>query len=107
MSCVKWFRYAYPKHSLMLFAVPNGGHRHIGTARRLKAEGVVPGVADLLLLVPNHGYHGLAIELKHGKGKQSESQLKWQKSAEEHGYSYVVVRSFAGFCQLMNDYLHG
>lgn len=106
-SCVKWFRYAYPRQSQVLFAVPNGGYRNIATARKLKAEGVTPGVSDLILLVPKHGYHGLCIEMKHGKGRQSPKQVAWEKAVKKQGYHYVVVRSFAGFCQLIKDYLHG
>ena len=33
------------------------------TGARLKAEGVVAGVSDLLLLVPRGKYHGLCIEM--------------------------------------------
>ena len=51
-NCVKWFRLAYPKLARLLFAVPNGGKRGIREAAIMKAEGVVAGVADLLLLIP-------------------------------------------------------
>ena len=40
-AIVKWFFYAYPQYrGGLFFAVPNGGHRNIQTARALKAEGV-------------------------------------------------------------------
>jgi len=64
VACVRWFRLQYSKLSLNLFAVPNGGRRDKVTAGKLKAEGVVAGVADLLLLVPSGCFHGLAIEMK-------------------------------------------
>ena len=44
-KCVKWFRTYYPDY--VLFAVPNGGNRSAITGAILKAEGVMPGVADL------------------------------------------------------------
>lgn len=47
-----------------LFAIPNGGKRHIVTALKLKAQGVKPGVPDILLAYPSGRYHGLFIELK-------------------------------------------
>ena len=50
-ECVRWFRYQYPEFKNVLFAIPNGGKRNISTAKRLKSEGVVPGVADLFLAV--------------------------------------------------------
>ena len=42
-AMVKWFRLRHP--DLMLFHIPNGGKRSPITAKILKAEGVLPGVA--------------------------------------------------------------
>lgn len=47
-SCIKWFRAQYPQLSKLLFAVPNGGFRNKATAGKMKAEGVVAGVSDIL-----------------------------------------------------------
>ncbi len=38
---VRWFRIQPPK--VKIFAIPNGGHRHIKVAQKLKAEGVSAG----------------------------------------------------------------
>ena len=70
-ACVRWFRYQYPHHVSLLFAVPNGGRRDAVTGARLKAEGVVAGVADLLLFVPTKQHHALCIEMKTATGRQS------------------------------------
>ena len=90
----------------MLIGIPNG----VATTERqgaiLKAEGMLAGVADLLLLLPAQGYTMLAIEMKTEKGRQSEWQKAWQKELEETGcYRYEVVRSFEQFRKLINDYL--
>lgn len=58
-SCVKWFRYKYSNLKPLLFAVPNGGFRNVREARIMKAEGVVAGVSDLILLLPRQGFHAL------------------------------------------------
>lgn len=42
---VRWFRKTFP--DVLIFAIPNGGHRGKAQAGNLKAEGVVPGVPDL------------------------------------------------------------
>lgn len=114
-ACVKWFRLQYPQYDGLLFHVPNGGRRNLKEAARLKAEGVVPGVADLLLLVPNakvnwhyedvSGYAGLCIEMKTAKGHQSPVQKEWQKKVEEFGYRYAVCRSLDEFMDTINNYL--
>ena len=106
-AIVKWFYYAYPAYrGGCLFAVPNGGHRNIQTAARLKAEGVTSGVADLLLLVPKRDYHGLCVEVKTPVGRQSENQKNWQRIIEAQGYRYEIVRSLDEFAELVRWYLN-
>ena len=105
IACVRWFRYQYPHLARLLFAVPNGGARNRVTGAIMKAEGVVAGVADLLLLVPSGPYHGLAIEMKTQTGRQSDSQKEWEKAVTAQGYSYSLVRSFADFKETIETYL--
>lgn len=105
-ACVRWFRLAYPQHHHNLFAVPNGGYRTPATAAKIKAEGALPGVSDLILLIARGGYHGLLIELKTDKGRQSEAQREWQRLIEADGYKYVVVRSMEEFIKVVEAYLN-
>jgi hypothetical protein len=74
-ACVRWFNLQYPQLEGRLFAVPNGGRRDAVTGAKLKAEGVVPGVSDLILLKRNRHYGALLIEMKTSKGRLSP----WQK----------------------------
>lgn len=105
IACIEWFRLQYPKYSKLLFSVPNGGSRNVIEAKRLKREGVVAGVADILFLKPNKDYPFLCIEMKHGKGKQSENQKEWQKEVEAIGGKYVVCNSFELFKKEIEEYL--
>lgn len=104
-ACVNWFRLQYPTHASALFAVPNGGRRDRVSGAKLKAEGVLPGVSDLILLVPRDWCHGLLIEMKTGKGKQSPAQRDWQHDMERRGYRYIVCHSFDEFREAIDDYL--
>lgn len=107
VSCVQWFHRTYPHLRGRLFAVPNGGHRYATTAAKLKAEGVVPGVADLILLKSNHHYGALLIEMKRPKGRQSESQRQWQQLVCSAGeYLYVKCYSLDDFCREIKEYLN-
>lgn len=75
--------------------VPNGGYRHPVTANRFKAQGVKPGVPDVLIFdrpypVENGKVHsGVAIELKR-KDKSlsnlSVHQVKWLADLTERGW---------------------
>lgn len=105
--CVFWFRRQYAHLARLLFAVPNGGRRDAVTGKILKAEGVVPGVSDLILLVPAGGYHGLCIEMKTAKGRQQPTQKEWQQEVEAQGYRYEVCRSVEQFMDVVRDYLKG
>lgn len=110
-ACVKWFAYAHPELRGLLFAVPNGGARSKATAGHLKAEGVVAGVADLIMMVPRieegcrNMWHALCIEMKKKGGYQSPEQKEWQKKVETHGYKYAVCRSLDEFIDAIENYL--
>lgn len=104
-NCVRWFRAQFPKYAPLLFAVPNGAKRDRITASILKAEGVVAGVSDLILLVQTESHPFLCIEMKYGTNKQTELQIKWQKDVESQGGKYVVCRELEQFMDVINDYL--
>ena len=91
-----WAKANEPRHLQLglMFAIPNGGKRHIGTGRKLKAEGVKSGVPDIFLGVPRNGKHGLFIELKVGKNKPSKNQLWWIHSLRAEGYAVEVCYGF-------------
>ena len=105
--CVYWFRLQYPKYAKILFSVPNGGKRNKVEAAIMKGEGTVSGVSDLILLVSNGKYSSLCIEIKAGKGKQTENQKDWQTEAEKHGNKYVVCNSIDSFIKEIRDYFKG
>ena len=104
-ACVNWFRLQYPTHATALFAVPNGGRRDRVSGAKLKAEGVLPGVSDLILLLPRGNHHGLLIEMKTERGKQSQAQRDWQRDMVHRGYKYLVIRSIDEFIDMVTDYL--
>ena len=106
-ECVRWFSEHHPELKGRLFAVPNGGRRDAVTASRLKDEGVVAGVADLMLMVTNHYYCALLVEMKTEKGRQSESQKEWERIITSgNEYKYVVCRSLDDFMKEINEYLN-
>lgn len=105
-ECVRWFSLQYPRLRGRLFAVPNGGRRDAVTGVKLKAEGVVAGVTDLILLKRNRDYGALLIEMKTRKGRQRDSQKQWEETVCADGeYKYVVCHSFDDFRREVNFYL--
>lgn len=104
-SCVNWFRYQYPYLRHLLFAVPNGGYRNAREAPRLKEEGVSPGVADLILLLPSGEFNTLNIEMKVGRNNQSEHQLLYERFCTTAGNQYIVCRSAEEFKSTVSAYI--
>ena len=104
-ACVQWFRYQHPECRNNLFAVPNGGRRDKTTGAKMKAEGVLAGVADLILLKSNANHGALLIEMKTRIGRQADTQREWQRLIERDGYKYVVCRSLEDFIREVDTYL--
>lgn len=91
----------------VLFAIPNGGARHPATGAKLKAEGVRPGVPDVMLAVPGgDGDHGLFIELKRTRGGTvSSEQRAWHDRLRRQGYRVEVCRGWIEAVAAIADYL--
>jgi hypothetical protein len=104
-ACVQWFRFNYPSMKYLLFAIPNGGLRNIRVATKLKAEGVVAGVPDLFLAIPNQEANGLFIEMKAGKNQLTEAQKYMIGELQGQGYQCKVCRDFDHFMQIIKNYM--
>ena len=105
-ECVQWLWNEYPQYRGLLFHIPNEGNRDSKTdGAYRKALGLVSGVSDLILLIPNKSHHALCIEMKTEVGRQSDAQRLWQSKVEAQGYRYEVVRSLEEFKELIKEYL--
>ena len=100
--CVNWFRIKYNKY--LIFAIPNGGFRHYSTALKLKAEGVLSGVPDLFIPIPNGEYCGMFIEMKVGYNKESKNQLELIERLTQFGYKVITCKTFEDFNMAVDNY---
>ena len=106
-ALMEWCEYNYaqfPELKLM-FAIPNGGARHIAVASKMKAEGVKAGVPDYFLPVATRTYHGLFIELKTEKGKATKLQKEWHFDLECEGYRVEVCNGWFAASDLLKSYM--
>jgi hypothetical protein len=104
-ASIRWFKYMYPSYAGLIFAIPNAARRSARQGAWMKEEGMLAGVADVFIDVPNKFYHGLRIEFKTKKGHQSEAQKKFQFECEKVGYKYLICRSLDYFVSQINLYL--
>ena len=110
-TCVAWFRAQYPRYAMLLTHPANEGNGNRVSGAIHKAEGTVAGVPDLLLFLPTRIteisiYHGLGVEIKTSKGRQSQKQKEFQEMFEAAGYMYVVVRNLEEFQKTINSYIY-
>ena len=91
---------------LCWWAVPNGGRRNIGTAKKLKSEGVKSGVPDITIIM-NGKYYG--IEVKKPKtdtpqGRLSKSQAGMIHGIEKAGGSVGIAYGVEDVIKLLKEW---
>lgn len=89
-AVASYLDWALPSPEAVWFAVPNGGKRHVAVGAKLKAEGVKPGVADIIVIWKGRA---LAIELKVGRNGQQHTQKAWQEAFTLAGGVYCLCKS--------------
>lgn len=98
-----------------LFAIPNGGSRHIAEATKMVATGLRRGVPDVFLPVHNTftHYSGCFIEMKIEKkrntknGGCSDEQVEWIEYLTKAGYYCKVCYSWMEARDTLVNYLEG
>ena len=109
VAVFEWAELASGRHPelALMFAVPNGGARNIVVARKMKAEGVKPGVPDIMLPVARKRFHGLAIEMKRrAGGRVSDDQLFWLDALTEQSWLAVVCKGWEEAVAVIEGYLN-
>lgn len=89
----------------LLYHIPNGGLRQRTVARKLRAEGVKPGVSDYCLPVARAGCHGLYIELKAIDGVRSPEQRAFVDAVRAQGYRAEFCAGWVEAWRVICDYL--
>ena len=89
----------------LLYAIPNGGHRHPAVAAKLKAEGVIPGPPDLHLPVARGPWHSLYLETKRPGGTQSGAQKEFAWMLLKQGNLVKVCDSVDKLWAAVSNYL--
>lgn len=97
----QWFRVAYP--NVLAFAIPNGGHRHIQVAKKLKDEGVVAGIPDIMIA---DGKPGCFIEMKVKPNKVTDTQQNIITTLSGCGYQTAVCYGWDEAREVAQAYLN-
>jgi len=99
LSVVKFLRMALGAGAVF-FHCPNGGYRRHTEAQRFKAMGVIPGIPDIGII-----WLGkiIWIELKAGKGKESDAQLYCHVRLRSAGSAVTVCRTLQEVIDVLVD----
>jgi len=76
---------------VLIFHCPNGGLRSKSEAARMKWQGVVPGICDLILILP--GGRCAMWEVKTPIGRLSPAQAEMLARLDDMGVPYAIIRS--------------
>ena len=107
VSLFNWAKRKESRHPqlALMFAIPNGGKRHVVVAHKLKMSGAKAGIPDIFLPVPHGEKHGLWIELKVGKNKPTKEQNMWLSNLAGEGFATAVCYGFDEAKDTIVDYL--
>ena len=109
---IAWFKLQYP--GKIIFSIPNGAM--LGGANRAligkirKREGLLKGVSDLFVPIPNKKYCGLFIEMKNigaTRCKVSEDQRWFLDEMNTAGYKAEWCAGFDAAREVIIDYMKG
>ena len=89
-----------------IHSIPNGGHRAMTTAKKMKAEGAKAGVLDIFVPASMGSYHaGLYVEMKYDKNTMTDNQHEFADFVTNRGYDVKVCYTWIEAAKEIFDYL--
>ena len=89
----------------LYWSSPNGSNKSKMQRALFSYTGLRAGVSDLFIAERRNGESGLFLELKHGKGRLSDSQKIFIKAIKERGYCVEVTNNLREAKRIIVDYL--
>ena len=98
VECVNWFHRYFKNY--VLYSVPVEGC--VNQMTKFKKSGLLPGVADLVVLFP--GGRSVYIEMKSPEGRQRQAQSVFERKIMNLGFDYYICRSLEQFKEIIHKY---
>lgn len=107
VAVVEYLYFKYPK--VLFWATPNGASLS-GRGRamnKLKAEGFLPGVSDLIIFEPRGGYSALFLEMKRKDGGEvSQNQRDFIIEIEKRGGYGAIANGADEAIEIIDTYFN-
>lgn len=96
--------------NIVFFSVPNEAFapkkgkltgQQLGRMARFKRMGLRSGVSDLII---GHNGKMYCMEVKLGKGKQTDNQISFMEDSFNAGCEYKIVRSFESAVECLREW---
>lgn len=84
-----------------VFAVPNTRY-NAKEGHRFKIMGQMPGVSDLIILMPSGKVFFIELKNPNGTGRQSPTQREFEDTVRAFGHTYLIWDSWAQVEQFIN-----
>ena len=78
---------------VIAFAVPNAAKRSVQMAIKMQAEGLLPGVADLCIMMPGGRVGWLELKKTQPRGKLSPAQRAFGETCKSLGHPWACAWS--------------
>ena len=100
-----WSKIPYNSLRPVVFHIANGGSRDAREASNLKVQGVLAGVPDLCIVLPEGGI--IWVEMKAKDGRVSVAQVNLHAHFTELGHRIIVAYSAEEALDKLREVLNG
>jgi hypothetical protein len=103
-ALMSWLDAKHPSIKSLTMVSAGGMWTNIRQAALMKSSGYKKGTPDIMIAIPQNGYHGLFIELKTEKGRPSKEQKDLIKTLNVQGYSAHICRGWNSAQSTIENY---
>lgn len=100
----EWISF-HPHIAPFCFSIPNERKASRFHGALLKQMGLRPGASDVFVAIPRGDFHGMFLELKEGRNKPNDRQLKFMDDMRSQGYYCVWKTGFEKARLAITEYL--
>jgi len=102
---VAWFELQYP--DVLIAKFHNENNYDVAKRVRLKKEGLLTGIPDLIIFAARGESHGLLIEMKETGGRASTVQKNVVNKLNSSGYYACIAFGFLEGQKIVKEYMQG